>query len=144
MIRVLLVDDETLLLDSLEIILSLNQMEVVAKAHDGPAVIEYTTGLAASINEVTSACADADVSVQTELLIQVSDLLSDMKVALSKLAVAEETAAAQEGTKEKAHKYHDEVVPAMEALRRPADELERLVDRRIWPFPTYGDLVFEV
>ena len=109
-----------------------------------PAVIEYTTGLAASINEVTAACADADVSVQTELLLQVSDLLSDMKVALAKLTQAEEDAAAQEGTKEKAHKYYEEVVPAMEALRRPADELERLVDRRIWPFPTYGELMFEV
>ena len=40
MIRVLLVDDETLLLDSLEIILSLNQMEVVAKAHDGREALE--------------------------------------------------------------------------------------------------------
>ena len=35
MYRVLLVDDETMLLDSLEVILSLNDMEVVGKAHDG-------------------------------------------------------------------------------------------------------------
>lgn len=35
MIRVLLVDDETMLLDSLEVILTLNDMEVVGKAHDG-------------------------------------------------------------------------------------------------------------
>ena len=33
--KVLLVDDETMLLDSLEIILSLNNMEIVGKAHDG-------------------------------------------------------------------------------------------------------------
>ena len=33
--RVILVDDETMLLDSLEIILSLNNMEIVGKAHDG-------------------------------------------------------------------------------------------------------------
>lgn len=35
MFRVLLVDDEEMLLDSLEIILSLNDMEIVGKAHDG-------------------------------------------------------------------------------------------------------------
>ncbi len=35
MYRVLLVDDEEMLLDSLEIILSLNDMEIVGKAHDG-------------------------------------------------------------------------------------------------------------
>lgn len=34
-IRILLVDDETLLLESLEIILTLNDMEVIGKAHDG-------------------------------------------------------------------------------------------------------------
>lgn len=35
MYRVLLVDDENMLLDSLEIILSVNDMEIVGKAHDG-------------------------------------------------------------------------------------------------------------
>ena len=34
-IKILLVDDETLLLESLEIILSLNDMEVIGTAHDG-------------------------------------------------------------------------------------------------------------
>ena len=35
MIKALLVDDENMLLDSLEIILSYNDMEIVGKAHDG-------------------------------------------------------------------------------------------------------------
>ena len=35
MYRVLLVDDENMLLDSLEIILSINDMEIIGKAHDG-------------------------------------------------------------------------------------------------------------
>lgn len=49
MIRVLLVDDETLLLDSLEIILTLNQMEVVAKAHDGREALEILEGTTCDI-----------------------------------------------------------------------------------------------
>ena len=49
MIRVLLVDDETLLLDSLEIILTLNQMEVVAKAHDGREALEILEGTTSDI-----------------------------------------------------------------------------------------------
>ena len=32
----------------------------------------------------------------------------------------------------------------MENLRTPADRLEVLVDKKVWPFPTYGDLLFEV
>ena len=40
MYRVLLVDDEEMLLDSLEIILSLNDMEIAGKAHDGNECLE--------------------------------------------------------------------------------------------------------
>ena len=32
----------------------------------------------------------------------------------------------------------------MSGLRTPVDELEMLVDKEIWPMPTYGDLIFEV
>ena len=32
----------------------------------------------------------------------------------------------------------------MTALRIPVDELELLVDKDLWPVPTYGDLMFEV
>ena len=39
---------------------------------------------------------------------------------------------------------HYIVVPAMEALRKPVDKLEMLVDKEAWPMPSYGDLIFEV
>ncbi|MDE6025830.1 MAG: response regulator transcription factor [Lachnospiraceae bacterium] len=45
MYKVLLVDDEMLLLDSLEIILSLNNMEVIGKANDGNAAIKILESL---------------------------------------------------------------------------------------------------
>ena len=44
MYRVLLVDDETMLLDSLEVILSLNDMEIVGKAHDGVEALSVLEG----------------------------------------------------------------------------------------------------
>ena len=46
--------------------------------------------------------------------------------------------------KDMALAYHDQIVPAMAALRKPVDEMELLVDKSIWPVPTYGDLMFEV
>ena len=109
-----------------------------------PAVVRYTTQLAQSMNAVTAACPEADVSVQKELLLECSDLLSEMKRALAGLADVTAKAAAVQGTKECAYAYHDLVVPAMEALRRPADRLEMLVDKELWPMPSYGDLIFEV
>lgn len=108
-----------------------------------PAVIKYTTMLATSISSVKAAC-DADVSVQTELLMEVSDLLSETKVSLSKLQDCIESGAAMEEGREQAVFYRDEVMSAMAALRTPVDKLEMLVDKEMWPMPSYGDLIFEV
>ena len=35
-------------------------------------------------------------------------------------------------------------MPSMEALRTPVDELEMIVDKDMWPMPSYGDLLFDV
>lgn len=108
-----------------------------------PAVISYTTNLAKSINEVRAAGL-SQVSVQTELLEESSRLLKESKEALKKLIEEVENAAQRETGKEQAHYFKDFVVPLMEALRSPVDKLEMLVDKDIWPMPSYGDLLFEV
>ncbi|WP_097002601.1 glutamine synthetase III [Lacrimispora amygdalina] len=109
-----------------------------------PAVVKYTTALADSLSKVKTACPAADTSVQEELLTEVSAYLSDMKVALSALVDITDKCAAIGENKEQAAAYHNEVVPAMKALRDPADKLEMIVDKDIWPLPSYGDLIFEV
>ena len=40
--------------------------------------------------------------------------------------------------------YHDVVFEGMSKVRKPADNLEMLVDKEAWPMPSYGDLIFEV
>ena len=45
---------------------------------------------------------------------------------------------------EQARYAHDVICPAMEVLRAPVDHLEMIVDGRLWPMPTYGDLLFNV
>ena len=109
-----------------------------------PAVIRYTTALANSIGAVSSACPEADVSVQKELLIEASALLSDTKVALAKLQDVTEQGAGMVQGRDQAVFYRDEVKTAMEALRAPVDQLEMIVDKELWPMPSYGDLMFEV
>ena len=108
-----------------------------------PAVIRYTTVLAESITAVKAACG-ADVSVQTEILTEVSDLLADAKSALSKLEEVTAKGGAMEEGRAQAVYYHDEVKAAMDELRAPVDKLEMLVDKSMWPMPSYGDLIFEV
>ncbi len=109
-----------------------------------PAVIKYTTVLANSLTAVTTACPDADASVQKELLLETSALLSDTKVALQKLQDVTEEAAKMPYGEAKARFMRQEVVTAMEALRAPVDKLEMIVAKDMWPMPSYGDLMFEV
>ena len=40
--------------------------------------------------------------------------------------------------------YRNSVFSAMQSLRAVADELETITPECIWPFPTYGDLMFRV
>lgn len=116
----------------------------IASKHIIPAVIQYVTSLASSINQVKQASAAANIEVQEELLIQTSNLLSETKKALKTLEdVTEEVAGKEEG-KEQAFFFLRHVVPAMENLRKPVDNLEMIVDKSMWPMPSYGDLLFEV
>ena len=107
-----------------------------------PAFIGYTKTLADTINSVKAAGADA--SVQLEILNEVSALLKETKEALQVLVKLTEEAAGKEEGPEQANFYHSEVVPAMEALRAPVDKLEMIIDKEVWPMPSYGDLIFEV
>ena len=107
-----------------------------------PAVIKYTKELADTINAVKAA--GADVSVQSELLTEISALLVESKSALKALTEVTEKAAEMEEGEEQARYYHFTVVQAMAALRSPVDKLEMIVDKEAWPMPSYGDLMFEV
>ncbi len=106
-----------------------------------PAVVRYTGELARAAREVESLGLDA--SVQKELLTRVNVLLRQAGDALADLRVKQEKAAALTGA-EQARYAHDVICPAMEVLRAPVDHLEMIVDGRLWPMPTYGDLLFNV
>ena len=110
-----------------------------------PSVIKYTTFLANSINAVKSACGDAaDTSAQEGLLVGTSSLLAEAKAALAKLQAAAEKGSAMDAGREQAAYYRDEIKADMDALRAPVDQLEMMVDKEMWPMPSYGDLIFEV
>ena len=107
-----------------------------------PAIMKYTKSLADTVIAVKGAGADA--SVQSEALEEVTVLLKEARDALKALeGVTEEAGTMAEG-KEQAEFFKFQVFPAMEALRRPVDKLEMIVDKDAWPMPSYGDLIFEV
>lgn len=107
-----------------------------------PAIIQYTKTLADTVNAVREAGVDA--SVQMDTLEEVSALLKEMKEALHCLKDEVSIAAEKQEGEEQATYYYQKVCPAMKALRTPVDKLEMIVDKEVWPMPSYGDLIFEV
>ncbi len=107
-----------------------------------PACVKYSRSLADAVIAVREAGADEEAA--RELLREVSLKLKEARNALEKLKEVEAKAGAIANAREKAFYYKDTVKEAMEELRTPIDELEMMVDKEMWPMPTYADLMFEV
>lgn len=109
-----------------------------------PAVIRYTTRLADSIIKLKTAVADIEPYAQSSILIDVNEHLKSAKLALENLIKLMDSAGDIVGVDKHARYMREVIVPAMEELRKPIDELEMIVDKDLWPMPSYGDLLFEV
>ena len=109
-----------------------------------PAVIRYTTRLADSIIKLKTAMADIEPYAQNSILIDVNEHLKSAKLALENLIKLMDDAGDIVGVDKHARYMREVIVPAMEELRKPVDELEMIVDKDLWPMPSYGDLLFEV
>ena len=107
-----------------------------------PAVIEYTKTLADTVKVVKEVGEVA--TVQAQLLKDVTAQLGKASKALSELEAATAKAASIKNAKDQAYAFKDEVKVSMDELRKAVDTLETLVDKKVWPVPSYADLIFEV
>ncbi len=119
-----------------------NTMIDMAKKDILPAVATYIKELARTA-ELAKMC-DADVSFETDMVKRLSELSAKMYKNLGVLEDAAAKAKAIADIKAQADFYRDSVIPAMNELRAPADEIESLVGEKYWPYPTYGKLLFYV
>jgi glutamine synthetase len=108
-----------------------------------PACLNYQDDLAKLLQR-KKACGGYDVSVEEQLLGNIAKLSFSL---LKKLSVLEN--AILESKEEMdivAHAsfYRDRIFTAMAELRLVVDELETLVARKHWPFPTYGQILYSV
>ncbi len=115
----------------------------IASKQIRPVVVEYSGKVAASLAAVKNIGGDA--SVEEELFEEINENVKSFHTALKELENVMNMAKELEGSNRiRAIYYRDNVVPAMNALRTPADQLEMLVDEDVWPFPTYGELLFNI
>ena len=108
-----------------------------------PAVSYYTNIMAQSINAKKIANPDLACKVELELLNKISSLLDSLSEKCDVLSSLIEKSKAHGGA-ELSHFCRQCIVPAMADARKVADELELLVGRTYWPFPTYGDILHYV
>ena len=124
------------------VIIEANTMVDMARKEILPAVETYIADLAGTACE-KDACGIRPV-FEKKLLKQLSEYTEEIDSrtdALEKLvgkihAVSDVTKCAQ--------KIRDELIPAMDVLRKAADGAEQVTAAKYWPFPTYGDLLFGV
>lgn len=117
----------------------------IAKRQILPVVINFATKIAESINSVRATGLNVDISAQTELLEEVSSLMSEFKKNISELENAvNEASNMNSDSYSKACYYRDVIFTKMGILREIGDKLETIVDAELWPLPTYADMLFNI
>ncbi len=115
-------------------------MLTMARRQILPACCEYSARLGAAVTAVSGAGVGADT--QKAMLKRVCDLIATLEARIDALDKARTKAAGTKGHEHQAETYRNDVVPAMQALRTTADELETIVDAKLWPLPTYAEMLF--
>lgn len=106
-----------------------------------PACIKYAGRLSSTCNAIKAA--GVNPASEKERLQKVQKHIDEASAALTALQDLVAGAGSVTDEKELAFYYKDQVKPAMQALRTPCDALELLVDREMWPMPTYAELMFD-
>ena len=115
----------------------------MAKKDILPAVSKYSHELSDTVI-AKAACGDIESGYEKELLAKVSKLNTAAYKKTEKLEQAVLKAKEISETQELSMYYKDAVFAAMSELRITVDELETMVPADIWPYPSYGDMLFSV
>ena len=116
----------------------------MARTEIAPAVGAYLRAVAETAAVKRSVAPRASLGCEAGLIERLSGLVDRMFAAADELEEAVSRLDETTCVVERSEKIRDEVLPAMDALRAPADEAETLTAKTYWPFPTYGDLLFGV
>ncbi len=107
-----------------------------------PAVSSYAGSLARDANSLASIGAvSSPQEKRAKRIAEISSELYDEVTALEKnLLEAQDI----EDTFVQAKSYQEKILPIMERVRAKVDSLEKIVDKRVWPFPSYEELLFKL
>jgi glutamine synthetase len=107
-----------------------------------PACMEYMRMLSDEISKKASICIPA--LTETDLLKKISVLVDKAYDTVKILEIATDRVGANKNAHTASVNYRTAIYPTMNELRKHCDELEKIVGKKYWPFPTYSDLLFSV
>lgn len=109
-----------------------------------PSVISYLKDLSETESIKKSLNANLNCELEENLIGVISNLAASLYKNMEDLDNSVLEAKNQETTLTTAKYYRETVFVNMQLLRSVVDELETLVGKKYWPFPTYGELLFSV
>ena len=109
-----------------------------------PAVNAYMSEVANTAASKLAVSESLSVRSETKALTRLSADADAMSDAIDTLQDAVDAAKALPSESEKAVAFHDNVLPAMDALRAAADDAETLCGEDYWPLPSYSKMLYYV
>jgi glutamine synthetase len=105
----------------------------IAKTQILPAVVKY-------LGELAAASKSKGVGKVADKVAALADTLVDR---IDALVAAQEAAHKAGSLHAEAKAFKEKVIPAQDAVREAADQLETLVSDDLWPLPKYRELLFQ-
>ena len=109
-----------------------------------PAVNAYMSEVANTAASKLAVSESISVRSETKTLNRLSADADAMSDAIDTLQDAVDAAKALPSESEKAVAFHDNVLPAMDALRAAADDAETVCGEDYWPLPSYSKMLYYV
>ena len=109
-----------------------------------PAVNSYMSELANTAASKLAVSENISVRSETKTLGRLSADADAMSDAIDTLQDAVDASKALPTEAEKAVAFHDNVLPAMDALRAAADDAETICGEDYWPLPSYSKMLYYV
>ena len=109
-----------------------------------PASVKYVKTLSDTVFSKMNVERHVSVRFEETLSDRLSSLNDSLWDACERLAAASGKLPSFEDKSEAAAYCRDTLIPLMKEARALADNVECLTDRSVWPYPTYGDILFAV
>lgn len=116
----------------------------MAKKEILPAVMTYSKGIFETLKLKNEMSLELKLDKEKAYATHLSNLTELLIEAIHTLDHKVLKADHIEGVLRQAEFYKNDIMEAMHELRMVADELETIVSKKDWPFPTYSDLLFYV